>query len=168
MNVNRKTHVIALRAAAVLLLLVLMSTSIVSGRFARYASSATASSSARAAKYDISVSADSTSWIDLDPNSSASASYGFSVISGSEVTVEYDLIVVFKKALPEGIVLSLIRGDEEIDLTYSDNTYTAKKAGTFDPQGGTHAYTLTFTAEKPVGADKLESIAIRVDARQVD
>lgn len=168
MNENRKSPVIALRAAAVLLVLVLMTTSVVSGRYARYTSTATGSDRARVAKYAVTVTAATGNQIVLDPNSSKTVSYDFSVTSGSEVAVEYDLTVVFQKALPEGVVLSLTREDEKIDLTHSDNTYTAKNAGTFNPRGGTHAYTLTFTAEKPVGADTLESIAIRVDARQVD
>lgn len=53
MNENRKPHAIVLRAAAVLLILVLFTTSIVSGRYARYTSSATGHDSARVAKFHV-------------------------------------------------------------------------------------------------------------------
>ena len=53
MNENRKPHAIVLRAAAVLLILVLFTTSIVSGRYARYTSSATGHDSARVAKFRV-------------------------------------------------------------------------------------------------------------------
>lgn len=49
MKENKNTHVIALRAAAVLLILVLFTTSIVSGRYARYSTSASGSDNARIA-----------------------------------------------------------------------------------------------------------------------
>lgn len=168
MKENRRTPVIALRTAAVLLILVMMTTSIVSGRYARYTSSATVSDSARVAKYDVSVKAITGDQIVLDPNSSNTASYNFSVTSGSEVTVEYDLLIELPQALQEGIVLSLAQGEGNIPLTKTDNTYTAENAGTFTPQGGTHSYILTFTADLPIGADQLNNVAIRVNARQVD
>lgn len=168
MKENRRTPVIALRAAAVLLILVMMTTSIVSGRYARYTNSATVSDSARVAKYDVSVKAITGDQIVLDPNSSNTVSYNFSVTSNSEVTVEYDLVIELRKELQAGISLSLVRGEEGISLTPSGNTYKAENAGTFSPQGGTHTYTLTFTATQPIGKDQLEDVAIRVNARQVD
>lgn len=166
MTSNRKPHVIVLRLAAVLLVLVMLSTSMVAGRYARYTATATASDSARVAKYEITFSSDPNESIALSEG--APASYRFSVTSGSEVTVEYDLVIILPKALPDGITISLSNGTTNVDLTAEGNQYVAVKAGTFAPQGGTHTYTLTFTATKAIAADTLSKIAIRVDARQVD
>ena len=58
MTENRKAHVIVLRAAAVLLILVMLSTSMVAGRYARYTSSASGNDSARVAKFRVTESGD--------------------------------------------------------------------------------------------------------------
>lgn len=168
MTNNRKPHVIVLRLAAVLLVLVMLSTSMVAGRYARYTSTVTASDSARVAKYEITVSSEPNESIAL--SESTPASYRFSVTSGSEVTVEYDLTIILPQAqaLPTGIDISLKYGDEIVNLKQTGNQYAAKNVGTFSPQGGTHEYTLVFTATPPVGAGTIDGISIRVDARQVD
>lgn len=166
MTNNRKPHVIVLRLAAVLLILVMLSTSMVAGRYARYTSTAIASDSARVAKYEISVSAASNESIALSDG--APASYSFSVTSESEVSVEYDLTIILPQSLPTGIDISLKYGDETKTLEQTGNQYTARNVGTFSPQGGTHEYSLIFTATQPVGAGTLAGISIRVDTRQVD
>ena len=51
MTENRKAHVIVLRVAAVLLILVMLSTSMVAGRYARYVSSADAEDKAHVAAF---------------------------------------------------------------------------------------------------------------------
>ena len=166
MTNNRKPHVIVLRLAAVLLILVMLSTGMVAGRYARYISTATGSGGVGVAKYDISVSAQSSNNLTLASN--APANYTFTVTSCSEVSVEYDLVIILPKALPDGITISLSNGTTNVDLTAEGNQYVAVKAGTFTPQGGTHTYTMTLTATKAIAADTLSKIAIRVDARQVD
>lgn len=166
MTNNRKLHVIVLRFTAVLLVLVMISTSMVAGRYARYTSTATASATARVAKYEISIRPAPNESIALSDG--APASYSFSVISESEVSVEYDLVIILPQALPTGIDISLKYGDVTKNLEQTGNQYTARNVGTFSPQGGTHEYTLIFTAMQPVGAGALTGISIRVDARQVD
>lgn len=167
MSENRKIHVAMLRAAAVLLVLTLMTASIVSGHYARYTTSVTVSDSARVAKYEVTVTAGSDNQLVLDPNGSKTVSYNFLVASGSEVRVEYDLVITLPQALQAGISLSLTRDDEPVALTLQENNIY-KAVGTFTPAGGTHAYVLTFTAKGPIGADQLDNIAIRVNARQAD
>lgn len=166
MSDMRKPHVIVLRTAAVLLILVMLSISMVAGRYARYTTTATASDSARAAKYHIAIDPGADDSITLSPDSPAS--YTFSVTSSSEVAVEYDLRILLPQALPDGIEISLTRDATAIALTSESNQYTAVNAGTFSPQGGTHTYTLTFAATKPIGAETMSGISIGVDARQVD
>lgn len=164
---NKKAYVIVLRLAAVLLILVMLSTSMVAGRYARYTSTAIGSDSIGVAKYEVSVSAQSSNNLTLAPNTPAN--YTFTVSSGSEVSVEYDLIIILPKALPDGVTLSLSNGTKNISLATADGIhYTAANAGTFTPQGGTHTFTMTLTATRAIAADTLSKIAIRVDARQVD
>ena len=50
---KRMTHGVVLRLAAVLLILVLLSTCLVAGRYARYTSTVTASDSARVARFEV-------------------------------------------------------------------------------------------------------------------
>ena len=153
-------------AALILLLLTMVTTHMTSGLYARYTAAASGSDSARVAKYEITVNAASADNLVLTP--AVPASYKFSITSESEVSVEYDLIITLPKKLPDSIALSLVRGDDTRTLNSASNVYTVKNAGTFSAQGGTHAYILSFTAVQPIEADELESISIRVDARQVD
>ena len=53
MNQNTKLHTLVLRIAAVLLVLVMLSTSIVAGRYARYTTSASGYDSARIARFSV-------------------------------------------------------------------------------------------------------------------
>ena len=53
MTDKRKPHVIVLRLAVVLLILVMLSSSLVAGRFARYTSTVTASDSVKVAKFEV-------------------------------------------------------------------------------------------------------------------
>lgn len=58
MTSNRTPHVIVLRFAAVLLILVMLSTSMIAGRYARYTTTATGSDSARVAKFEVTETSD--------------------------------------------------------------------------------------------------------------
>lgn len=163
---NSKFQVILLRTVAALLVLVVLSTGMVAGRFARYTTTASSGDGAKVAKYHITVDSASDNAVTLAPD--VPASYSFSVTSSSEVAVAYDLVITLPKKLPDGISLSLTKGENTDVLTSGNGIYTVTDAGNFGAQGGTDTYTLTFTAEQPIGADKLEGIAIRVDARQMD
>lgn len=152
--------------AGVLLCLTMLSFRLTGGLYARYTTTVTASDSARVAKYQISVASSTANSLALVQDTDVA--YTFSVSSSSEVSVEYDLIVTLPKALPSGVTISLEKGEEAITHTQVNNVYTAINAGTFTPQGGTHNYSLVFTATQPIGADALEGISIQVNARQVD
>lgn len=134
--------------------------------FSGYIAKTTGGDDARTAKYDVSVSSISGEALTLAPDTPAS--YTFSVTSSSEVAVEYDLVISLPNALPEGVVLSLKRGDTPVTVAVDGTVYTVLGAGEFTALGGTHTYTLTFTATQPIGADRVENISIRVDARQMD
>lgn len=162
MTENRKPHMIVLRLAAVLLVLVMLSTSMVAGRYARYVTTATASDSARVAKYDISVASPSPNSLTMSQD--ASVEYNFTVTSNSEVSVEYDLIITLPTALPSGVTVTLTGNGKNIGL--NPGTNECKNVGTFSPQGGTHTYTIIFAANEAIGS--ISPISIRVDTRQVD
>ena len=92
MTENRKAHVIVLRAAAVLLILVMLSTSMVAGRYARYTSSASGNDSARVAKFRVTESGDlkTTFIVKISPGKSVDKI--ITVANDSEVAVEYEII----------------------------------------------------------------------------
>ena len=92
MTENRKAHVIVLRAAAVLLILVMLSTSMVAGRYARYTSSASGNDSARVAKFRVTESGDlkTTFIVKISPGKSVDKT--ITVANDSEVAVEYEII----------------------------------------------------------------------------
>jgi len=81
----QKFNTILMRVIAVLLMLVLLSTAAVTGRFARYISSSSGSDSARVAKFDVAVS-------DIAFNN-GDGTYTFTVTNNSEVTVGYSIVV---------------------------------------------------------------------------
>ena len=166
MSKPRKKKVITLRIAAVLLILIMLSTSIVAGQYARYTTSATVGDSARVAKYQISVTPLTEDALTVKPDTPDS--YDFAVLSNSEVAVEYDILLILPEGLPEGISPSLMRGGLTLTQTTQNNTYSWETAGAFPAGGGTHEYSLIFAADAPVGADTLKNIVVRVDARQVD
>lgn len=94
MNENRKPHAIVLRAAAVLLILVLFTTSIVSGRYARYTSSATGHDSARVAKFQVTEEGISSDMLTLRVRPGYAAEHPITVHNKSEVAIEYAVHVV--------------------------------------------------------------------------
>lgn len=89
MRENRKPHVIALRTAAVLLILVLFTSSIVSGRFARYTSSATGHDGARVAKFLVTEEGVAGEMIKVRISPGETAKHQITVRNDSEVTIEY-------------------------------------------------------------------------------
>ena len=84
---NRKIHGILLRTAAVLLILVMLSTSLVVGRYARYTSMATGSDSARVAKFEVVVSDSQTQFVSVLIQPGETAEKVFTVENKSEVAM---------------------------------------------------------------------------------
>lgn len=84
---------IALRAAGLLLILVILTTSIVTGHYAGYATGASVNDSFRVAKFFITESGElsSTEYITLAPGDTIQRSVA--VENGSEVTIEYTVTV---------------------------------------------------------------------------
>ena len=92
MNENRKPHAIVLRAAAVLLILVLFTTSIVSGRYARYTSAATGHDSARVAKFRVTEEGINGQMIKVSIAPGQTAKHEIIVHNDSEVAIAYSVV----------------------------------------------------------------------------
>lgn len=179
-KLNRRTPVV-FHVGLVILCMVLISTYLTGGLYARYTSSDSSSDSARVAKFDIKNQITSHV-VDLElhffDSAKSSASLPFSVTSGSEVSVKYD-VVVNMPALPDGYNYDWL----EVNLNgqilppQSENIFTFSEVGKFAPNDdSTHEYVLTLTIRSeylgmpPAGLNDLENggVAITVHAEQID
>lgn len=183
MQYNQKRPVHPLRMAAVLLLLVLISTSIVSGRFARYVSSDSAEHSARIAAYVFDISDTGNHYLDISGirQPGDSATYHFTVrnhngSATSEVNEEFILSLELQGSLP--LVCTLTRGDS-ISLNAQNMDATGLVTGTGSVHGFTAAvqsgveYELTVSwpeNETDIRYSRagLAQLALNVAAQQVD
>lgn len=92
---------IPMLAALILLLLTMVTTHFTSGLYARYVSHVTATDSARVAKFDVkgTLSGD----VKVDCKSNEGGTFTISVQNQSEVSIGYDVDVVFKESLQEAL-----------------------------------------------------------------
>ena len=171
---NRKPHVFVLRFAAVLLVLVMLSTSMVAGRYARYVTTAMYEDSARVAKFHIvdgtaALFADITT--ELEPNTTAGS--GIVLKNLSEVAVEYTIEVeTVYDNLPLTFVLK--EGEKDLEGTRADGHNRVTFTGTIGPNQGEKEYTLTIKwikGENEVDLNysgMVDVIRVRVNVSQVD
>ena len=156
--------------AAVLLLLVGITLPFVSGIFAKYARSSTASDTARVALFRVSAEGDKENQIDFSEGKTA-AEYTVRVTNDSEVVTAYDLTLSLKKPLPSGVSVTLDGtapqiSDDGLVLTFSPGKMLAVSSSA-DAQ-------LRFFAENPIdfpsGDSYQESFSFDVTVRfvQVD
>lgn len=171
-------NTILLRSAAVLLLLVLISTSIVSGRYARYASAASSQDGARIAAYVFDLHDTSGQYIDISDITKPgdSVTYSFTVTNKndtwvSEVSENYQITMELRGSLPLSCQLS---GNGET-LT-ATGVYQVKSGTEYNFQASTetaHSYTLTvlWPAEQndlKYANAGLAELVLYVRAEQVD
>ena len=139
----QKINTILMRVIAVLLMLVMLSTAAVTGRFARYISSATGSDSARVAKFSVDYT--------LTPVEGKTGEFTLQVTNKSEVAVEYSVSVTFKDDLAPNVMEAKIKLSEDnikVGTFYDDkNAFTFGKIGELAPGETGTAYPLTFTVE---------------------
>lgn len=163
---------LALRMAAVLLILIPMSARLWSGTFASYISSYTGSDSARVAKFHVEMVPQSVDAVTLDGTKTADStlqgSYVFSVSSDSEVAVAYSIQIVFSTPPPVGVILQL----DGQPLQASDGTAT-----TFTFDGGEIApndlapqqHELKITALRDSLDEAFsDTVSVQVSAEQID
>ncbi len=177
----------------VLLCLVLFSTYLTGGLYARYTTSASGSDSARVARFEITGGGnwtDSTENIDLDLNffdpNKTSASLDFTISSASEVAVEYDVVITMptlsnNSDYQEWLKIELKKGEDILETLTADDestvVFTFDNVGEFAPnQSGAHAYTLVFSITDeflgipPAGLMDLKdgTVEITIRAEQID
>ncbi len=138
---------ITLRIAAVMLVLVLISASMISGMYARFTTTAYGEDSARVAKWDVDVTNTSTTMNFNESGTQIVAEkrdYTFTVTNNSEVSMEFFVKVSFDKKAPAHITLKLDNG-EEIECN------------------GEESYTFTVSTPLTVGEEKTHSLSVIIN-----
>lgn len=192
MNTHRKQrdiHGFLFKTAAILLMLVLVSTSLVTGRYARYTTTAESSDSARVAKFEVVGSG--AGEVDVNCTATGSNQYIVTVENKSEVAVSYEIAVAFTEEVADDLDLKLYPGtDTTRDALTSewsaDNTMISFKTnGKLDPNAESVSHALAFavkdwsfvTAANGTDADtdtdtgvssKTLPFAIHITATQID
>ena len=139
--------------------------------FSKYASTASAQSSARVAAFSVSAEGESTALLELDASDEMknTDSYSFSVTSNSEVAVKDIVTVALPQTLPDGVNMSMSVNGNLLEPTCSGNTYVYTADFGFGPE--THNWTLSFSINPELGLSEegvLNNITIHVDAEQID
>ena len=163
------------RVVAVLLVLAVGLSMLATSPYAKYATSASSTDSARVAKFSVTAAKASTQTseeLSLSTDSTT-ATYAFTVTNESEVVISYDVKLTVPSAMT-GVTPKLVKADNtEVTGTTSDNkTYTFSNAGTLAANAGsTNAanHTIKFaldtsTAETATYTGiKLDVVATQVD-----
>jgi len=158
-----------------LIFLCCITTSIVTTlSMSKYESTVVGISSATVAKFDVRMEVSQNTELQLDYTNTEkqTASYSFSVIGESEVTVLYDVIVELPDDWPLTVSMKLFQkiGDKEVEMQLASkngNIYTW--TNTFEISEGEtkHDYVLQFSFDSAVDNNRtLEGIKILVNAQQ--
>ena len=161
MTNNRKPHVIVLRLAAVLLILVMLSTSMVAGRYARYTSTAIASDSARVAKFEVNEeSALLTQNVPVSIIPGSTATTEIKVENASEVSVRYTINIDNPyRNLPLKFQIKV--GDVLHDLPFAATIGYGQEV--------TYVLVTTWTGSADISySGKVDLIEISLSATQID
>lgn len=103
-----------------------------------------------------------------------SDSYRFTVTSGSETAVSYDVVVTVPggQTMPNGVTVSLTNADGDVSRETGEtgNTvYTFPNAGRFEAaKPAEQTLTLTFTAGTGASSGSVRGISVDVVATQID
>lgn len=161
---NRKPHVIVLRLAAVLLILVTLSTSMVAGRYARYTTTASGSDSARVAKFLVTeTNTDGlfTQNVSINVAPGLTSRNTIDVTNSSEVAVNYCIDV---NNTYENLPL-------KFEIKVGEATHAIPFTGAIAPNSSA-TYTLLTTWNSTDNsidyAGKVDLIQVTLDAIQID
>ena len=138
--------------AGVLFCLVLITTAMMGGLFARYTTIGSGSDEARVAKFSVNSEmnanqVDVVYSLERDGSEPSKGAYRIKVTSDSEVAVSYDVIVTLKEALPDGFSIALYQGANSKELT-KKNDKKYQYTDSFAPGAGNQAeYELRFIAD---------------------
>lgn len=102
-----------------------------------------------------------------------SGNYRFTVKSGSETAVSYDVVVTVPdgKSLPNGVTVSLSNGGTDVSRKDGETgrVYTFPNAGRFEAASpAEQTLTLTFTAGTGASSGSVSGISVDVVATQID
>ena len=131
-----------LRAAAVIFCLVLVSTYMMSGLYARYISSGRGDDTARVAKFDVKAQGGSDVTISVSDTEADTGAYTLTVTNDSEVAVRYDIVITLNQALPNYLAVSL--NDTAPSVSDDKKTLTFSTVGKLAANGATAEHTLSF------------------------
>lgn len=187
-KLNNRTPVV-FHVGLVLLCMVLFSTYLTGGLYARYTTSASGEDGARVAKFSISnqiTSSDSQPinvMLHFFDSEKVNDSLTLQVSSKSEVAVKYDVVVTMPTGVSYANWLSIqLKKDDTVLQTLTTtaadvNVFTFSDVGIFAPNdSNTHEYTLTFAivesfrGNPPDGLTNIEenTVVVTVHAEQVD
>lgn len=141
---SRPSGNIMMRLAAVLFCLVMFSTHLMGGLYARYVTRDSGSDSARVAKFDVEGSGSGE--ITLQAESTANGEYTITVTNNSEVDVSYDVDVVFNKAMADWVNLQIDGKTAAETEETNKTTFHFEKVGVLDPKAS-QTKTIDFLAE---------------------
>ena len=179
-KLNKRTPVV-FHVGCTLLCLVLFSTYLTGGLYARYTAHASGGDTARVAKFHISGSAPSSDGQEVrielnffDPDK-LTDSLAFTVASDSEVAVRYSVIVTIPTGMAHYDWLNITL-DDGTSATSAGNVFTISDAGTIPPHdNGERSHTLRFSVvDEYVGnpghlTDLTEgAVLVTVRAEQID
>lgn len=187
-KLNSRTPVV-FHVGLVLLCMVLFSTYLTGGLYARYTTSASGEDGARVAKFQITNKLNSIDSQAVSVNlhffdsTMLEDSLPLQVSSGSEVAVKYDVVVTMPTGVSYANWLSIqLKKDDTVLQTLTTtaadvNVFTFSDVGIFAPNdSNTHEYTLTFAiiesfqGNPPDGLTNIEenTVVVTVHAEQVD
>lgn len=130
-----------LRLAAILFCLVLITTSMMSGLYARYTAEGKGEDSARVAQWNVGATGTPVE-SEVKP-AETDGQYTITVTSNSEVAAEYDITVTLTNALPDYITVKL---DDKTPVVSEDKrTLTFDNAGAFAPGKNSKTHILAFS-----------------------
>ena len=163
-----------LKLAGILLCLVLATTHLASNLYAKYTANDSGSDSARVAAWDVEASGTNASNVKIDlataatANSTVSNTYKVTVTNKSEVASNYDIIVVFDKALSDEITLKL-DGGAKTATTTDNKEFVFSNVGQLGVGNTSATHTLTFAANyADVDVDYSYNFNVKVDFEQID
>lgn len=141
---------------------------------AGYKTESTGEDSARVARFEVTAAPVDRQSTAFELNSTTkSGSYRFTVKSGSETAVSYDVVVTVPngQTMPKGVTVSLSNGIKTVSgqVDTTGRVYTFSNAGTFEAASpDTQNLTLTFTAGSGASSGSVRNISVDVVATQID
>ena len=169
-KLNKNTP-IAFYVGLVLLCATLISFSLTGGLFARYTTSASASDSARVARFDVTfldVTENAMVLNSYDPTK-LSASTEFTISSNSEVAISYGVIIELPQSLPEYVTIT-VDGTTATGVDALSKVFTFDELGSFAPGENEATHTVTFEVDPAWQEADLSysEVSVRVYAEQIN